>query len=762
MKTYKLLIVVFILTVFPVKAFTALPDIAKAIEPKMHQGSIEEILSFIEERHLQAVQLATEAGTILQQTSGQPEQEALANAVDIFQGIAVKLQRLKAEVKKSSGLGIKPPMLGAPPYSLAIFDGIRSFQKEIDQRLLEYTKDIGRIENKLVIVKKNLESLLFDYTRIRQKDLDKALSFEKAAYIFSLQSEYSLLTLRLSKLRKQLDSLNVLRKEGIELKKTCLKNIHVSADDVAVFKKGLEKASLEQETFLEEMRNETNSLGSKLLFYELQLEKIKEKNGKGKEDNDKKYFLNIEKKRIESIIDTIEIKRRSLEQKKLNLKLNMIVAEFSYYWTNHYAGKDEKRVRDDIQSWRDKQEYLSNTIISLNEELLQASQQKTQFNQKLLMASNDLKALPSQQIKDAISALERQLLKGSELIDVLIATLFDNQNNIRTLSNEISWLLDLLQAEMPWHKNLQVYFEKNFRKSWENIFSVLYYPLFSTGEKNITLATIVKFIILLIVGLMFLRLTRRKVSVLLHTKTRLSFGTVTSITTLVYYVALVTYVFVILSAGGFNLSQFTVIVGAFSVGIGFGLQTIANNFISGIIMLTEQIIKAGDIVNLENGLTGEVKKVAIRSTIIRTVNGDDVIVPNSEFVSGRVNTWTYGDDWRRLTIPFGVSYGADPDEIARLAEEAAREVETTTEDADHPLRIFFEGYGESSLDFSIRVWCRMYRLKALSGLRSDYYFSLFRKLKNAGVTIPFPQRDLNLQSMSPEVLNTLKSLLSKE
>jgi len=311
-------------------------------------------------------------------------------------------------------------------------------------------------------------------------------------------------------------------------------------------------------------------------------------------------------------------------------------------------------------------------------------------------------------------------------------------------------------------KNLQVYFEKNFRKSWENIFSVLYYPLFSTGEKNITLATIVKFIILLIVGLMFLRLTRRKVSVLLHTKTRLSFGTVTSITTLVYYVALVTYVFVILSAGGFNLSQFTVIVGAFSVGIGFGLQTIANNFISGIIMLMEQIIKAGDIVNLENGLTGEVKKVAIRSTIIRTVNGDDVIVPNSEFVSGRVNTWTYGDDWRRLTRPFGVSYGADPDEIARLAEEAAREVETTTEDADHPLRIFFEGYGESSLDFSIRVWCRMYRLKALSGLRSDYYFSLFRKLKNAGVTIPFPQRDLNLQSMSPEVLNTLKSLLSKE
>ena len=125
--------------------------------------------------------------------------------------------------------------------------------------------------------------------------------------------------------------------------------------------------------------------------------------------------------------------------------------------------------------------------------------------------------------------------------------------------------------------------------------------------------------------------------------------------------------------------------------------------------------------------------------------------PNSDFIANRVNTWTYGDDWRRLNIPFGVSYNSDPDEIVKLAEAAAREVDITREDFMHPLRIFFEGFGDNSLDFSIRVWCRLTNLKAPSGLKSDYYFALFRKFKEAGVTIPFPQRDLHLQTARSRV-----------
>ncbi|MBU3983522.1 MAG: mechanosensitive ion channel, partial [Proteobacteria bacterium] len=239
-------------------------------------------------------------------------------------------------------------------------------------------------------------------------------------------------------------------------------------------------------------------------------------------------------------------------------------------------------------------------------------------------------------------------------------------------------------------------------------------------------------------------------------------GAVHSMTTLVYYAAFVLGILIILSTIGFNVSQLGIIFGALSVGVGFGLQTIANNFISGIILLTEQPIQVGDYVELQEGTTGEVKKISIRATIVRTFDGEDVIVPNSELVTNRVNTWSYEDNWRRLKIPFGVSYDSDPVEVVRLAEEAAREVKVTKEDTAHPLRIFFEGFGDNSLDFSIRPWCWMNQINATSGMLSDYYFVLFRKLKEAGIAIPYPQTDLHIKSISPEVLVTLQNLVSAQ
>jgi small-conductance mechanosensitive channel len=153
-----------------------------------------------------------------------------------------------------------------------------------------------------------------------------------------------------------------------------------------------------------------------------------------------------------------------------------------------------------------------------------------------------------------------------------------------------------------------------------------------------------------------------------------------------------------------------------------------------------------------------VRKISIRATIVRTFDGEDVIVPNSEFVSSRVSTWSFDDNWRRLKIPFGVSYGSDPEEVVRLATEAAREVQITREDSAHPLRVFFEGFGNNSLDFSIRPWCWMNQIHAHTGMISDYYFALFKKFKEAGIEIPFPQTDLHIKSIAPEALRALQHL----
>ena len=262
------------------------------------------------------------------------------------------------------------------------------------------------------------------------------------------------------------------------------------------------------------------------------------------------------------------------------------------------------------------------------------------------------------------------------------------------------------------------------------------YPFVSLGGAEISAVFLCKTAALLALAMLVLQRARHRTEEALEQRTRLAPGTATSVATLGYYAAAVLAVLIILGAVGINLTQLTVAFGALGVGIGFGLQNILNNFASGIILLAEQVIKVGDVVNLKDDLTGEVKKISIRYTVIRTINGDDVIVPNSEFVSGRVNSWTYADDWRRLTVPFSVACGADPDAIVRLCLEAAREVAITREDAAHPALVFFDGFGDSGLKFSLRVWCRMRQLRPGAGLHSDYYFALHKKLTAAGIELP--------------------------
>ena len=292
---------------------------------------------------------------------------------------------------------------------------------------------------------------------------------------------------------------------------------------------------------------------------------------------------------------------------------------------------------------------------------------------------------------------------------------------------------------------------------WEILTAAAQHPFVSLGGAEISAVFLFKTAALLALAMLLLRRVRLRTQEALEQKTRLAPGTAASITTLGYYAAAALAVLIILGAVGINLTQLTVIFGALGVGIGFGLQNILNNFVSGIILLAEQVIKVGDIVNLRDDLTGEVKKIAIRYTVIRTANGDDVIVPNSEFVSGRVNSWTFADDWRRLTVPFSVVCGSDPDTVVRLAAEAAREVEITREDEAHPVLVFFEGFGDSGLNFSLRVWCRMRQLRPGTGLRSDYYFVLHRKLAAAGVELPF--RTPQQSRLNAEALNTATTSL---
>ncbi|RUM89353.1 MAG: potassium transporter KefA [Thermodesulfatator sp.] len=289
---------------------------------------------------------------------------------------------------------------------------------------------------------------------------------------------------------------------------------------------------------------------------------------------------------------------------------------------------------------------------------------------------------------------------------------------------------------------------------------ILTRPLWKIGGISVTLLGIFKLSVVLIAGLVALRYLRRKLEHLLVKRFSLPASLVNSVTTLIYYFLLVILFLVALSSAGVDLTQVGILFGALGVGIGFGLQAITSNFISGIILLMEGSLKPGDLVELEDGTLGVVQEINMRATIIRTFDGEDILVPNSEFINKRVSTWTYGDDWRRIHIPFGVAYGTDPELVKEVITEVARQVPLTEEDEEHPVRVWFEGFGDNALNFALVVWIRQSRAKrALTGIKSDYYYAIHRALLKAGIEIPFPQRDLHLRSVSPQVFSAFRGNL---
>ena len=190
---------------------------------------------------------------------------------------------------------------------------------------------------------------------------------------------------------------------------------------------------------------------------------------------------------------------------------------------------------------------------------------------------------------------------------------------------------------------------------------------------------------------------------------------------------------------GVDFSKASVIVGAFGVGLGFGLQSIVNNFVSGLILLFERPIHVGDTVEVGK-LQGSVRRIGIRASVIHTNQGADIIVPNSQLITDQVTNWTLSDRLRRLDLPVGVNYGADPEKVIELLEGVARaHPDVLPEPAP---RAFFRSYGDSSINFELRVWPRQFN--KLAQVTSDLGSAVYHAVNDAGMSFPFPQREVRL------------------
>ena len=194
------------------------------------------------------------------------------------------------------------------------------------------------------------------------------------------------------------------------------------------------------------------------------------------------------------------------------------------------------------------------------------------------------------------------------------------------------------------------------------------------------------------------------------------------------------------SAMGLGATQLTVVIGALSLGIGFGLQTIVNNFVSGLILIFERPIKVGDLLQTVDHW-GVVKRIGIRASIIRSFDGAEIVVPNSDLIAKEVVNWTRSDEIRRIQVLVGVAYGTPPKAVLEILSSVGREHPITLDDPEPKAQML--SFGESSLEFRLRCWVP---IEEWTNVISDLHVAIDEELKKAGITIPFPQRDLHLKS----------------
>ena len=248
-------------------------------------------------------------------------------------------------------------------------------------------------------------------------------------------------------------------------------------------------------------------------------------------------------------------------------------------------------------------------------------------------------------------------------------------------------------------------------------------PLLKLGDSKLTLALILTLVISFTVLFVSSEWIRRILVNKILTKRDIAIGTRESIGTIVKYLLVLGGIFSILQTNGIDLSAFGVLAGAIGVGIGFGLQNITNNFISGLIILFEQPIKVGDRIEVGD-VNGDVVKISSRATTIITNDNISIIVPNSKFIDSEVINWSHNEHRIRFNFPVGVSYKENPEKIKQILLQVANANPGILKIPESD--VLFDSYGDNSINFNLRVWTTSYVNKP-KVLRSELYYEIFRR-----------------------------------
>ena len=487
-----------------------------------------------------------------------------------------------------------------------------------------------------------------------------------------------------------------------------------------------------------------------------------------------------EKKEFEDNLKKIEILDEQITKLTDKESIQTINSQLLYaYYT--LKNKQNKSTLDEYTKFQD--EFKKKLLSSLNDIKLPSNEN---LASKLTKAENGYNQILKDE-KKLLLALDKAVISESE------AKITSLNNEINQLKNEkqkiietmiytkVEELLPPLQNKYSFYfdlnKNLQEFIEANspeyapllellkylsrehlgvttttFADTKESILDIIKYswgtinnPIIPIGD-GISILAIIKFLLIFIIGFSIATFYKKKITT---ASANYSIATRTMLANLGYYfLVALTFVFGLKSVG-IDLSSLTILVGALSVGIGFGLQNIVSNFISGIILIFEKSIQVGNIIEISTGLRGKVTQINMRSSVITTFDNIDIIIPNSTLIQNNVINLTFSDDVRRLHVPFGVAYGSDVDDVIKIILEslASSSLIYIKTIADKEPRVRMTAMGASSVDFELLVWIseNPNELGVGSSNMSDFLIFIYKILQENNIEIPFPQMDIRLK-----------------
>ena len=407
--------------------------------------------------------------------------------------------------------------------------------------------------------------------------------------------------------------------------------------------------------------------------------------------------LKAQKKELEQTIQTLKLKieryRLINDQKSVNYLQKILQRRQSELQQLHYA-----IVAHKIALFLAKLQQKSKDSIALKNEILQA--------------------LPNEEAQETLQPLFTQLLK--EHLGFL------NTVKLSTFEVVKNWLQETI--------------------------AYLQQPFITLGNKQISLLQLLAALFWMVIGIFIGALYKRSISRI--DSRSISSSTKTLLGNLGYYLLLIIFFFIALNTLQVDLSSIALIAGALSVGIGFGLQNIVSNFVSGIILMFERSIKIGDYIEINENLRGRVTDIRMRSTTINTNDNIDIVIPNQTFIQNNLINWTMNDRIRRFQIPFGVAYGTDPQKVIDVVLEAVRKsgFSDIVETHRRKTRVIMTGMGNSSVDFKLFVWIKGEEVFYPERTTSRFLILIYNALYEAGIEIPFPQRDLHIRSIDQEAI----------